>query len=180
MANIPVGQTGSSLPSGWQNQPTNSASFAAAVAIVDQHYGTKVANAFQAWYAAAWKKDPKITPSQAVVAFIVGYDVSGGVAKLGNFVTGGTAIASNPATGNLQTASGPGIPQAAAKAAESLALPQWMLAITGISGWFARGLKLVFGGILIVAGVLKLTNTDKTLNQVLPLVGGPVGKVLKV
>lgn len=54
------------------------------------------------------------------------------------------------------------------------------LGASGISAWFTRGLKVLFGGILIMAGILKLTNTDKTLNQVLPVIGGPAGKVLKV
>lgn len=168
------------LQSGWQNRPTTSQTFAAAVAIVDEHYGTKVANDFQAWYQAVWARDRNITPSQAVVAFVAAYDVSGGIARLGNFVTGGTATSSNVATGTLSTASGPGIPQAAAKAAESLALPQWALVFGNFKGILTRALKIIFGGILIIAGVLKVTGTDKTLNQVLPLVGGPAGKVLKV
>jgi hypothetical protein len=46
------------------------------------------------------------------------------------------------------------------------------------SGLLGRILKVAFGVILIVAGVLKLSGTDKKLEQVIPVVGGAAGKVL--
>jgi len=46
------------------------------------------------------------------------------------------------------------------------------------TGLLTRILKVVFGGILLIAGILKLSGTDKKLEQVLPVVGGPAGKVL--
>lgn len=59
-------------------------------------------------------------------------------------------------------------------------VPGWNLVFGNWKGILIRSLKIGFGAILITAGILKLTNADKTLNQVLPLVGGPAGKVLKV
>lgn len=59
-------------------------------------------------------------------------------------------------------------------------LGSWNLTFGGFNGLLVRGLKILFGGILIIAGLIKLTGTDKTLQQVLPVVGGPAGKLLKV
>jgi len=42
----------------------------------------------------------------------------------------------------------------------------WQLSATGLSGWFMRGLKLLFGGILMIIGIAKLTGAD---NQVVRL-----------
>lgn len=165
---IPVGDQSSTLPSGWQNQPTTQATFNAAVALIDQQYGTAKANAFSTWYAAAWKKDPGLTPNQAVVTWVAQNALSTGISTTGTLVGSGVP---NAAAAGAQTA--------VSKLDNILNPFHWQLGITGIAAWFARGLKVLFGGILIVAGILKLTNTDKTLNQVLPIVGGPVGKVLK-
>ena len=93
--------------------------------------------------------------------------------------SGATAV--GPTTGGSQAVN---TDLAVGKAGQNLAHDanpfNFALGATGIAAWFARGLKVVFGGILIVAGIIKMTGTDKTLNQVLPLVGGPAGKVLKV
>lgn len=41
----------------------------------------------------------------------------------------------------------------------------WILHGTGFAGWFRRGLKLLFGGILMIIGVAKLTGADNTITQ---------------
>jgi hypothetical protein len=61
----------------WQDQPTTDQTEAQAVAIVRQYEGSKTANAFKTWYDGARKKDPSITPNQAVAAFLTGYAISG-------------------------------------------------------------------------------------------------------
>jgi hypothetical protein len=52
------------------------------------------------------------------------------------------------------------------------------LVLGNTTGLLSRILKVVFGGILLIAGVLKLSGADKKLEAVLPVVGGPAGKVL--
>ena len=37
--------------------------------------------------------------------------------------------------------------------------------VSGIAGWFFRGLKIVFGGILMIIGVSKLTGADNKIVQ---------------
>jgi hypothetical protein len=39
------------------------------------------------------------------------------------------------------------------------------LSVTGIAGWFFRGLKIIFGGILMIIGVSKLTGADNKITQ---------------
>jgi hypothetical protein len=162
--------TSSGLPNNWQNLPTTTMSFNEMVNAVAAQYGSAEAAKFKPWYAAAWAKDKNITPLQAATAFLVGNTLQTGVGTAAGVTTG--------------------VPGAAAKGAETAvtnidnALSKlnpfhWIFGITGISGWFTRALKVVAGGILLIAGVLKLSNTNKTLETVLPLVGGPAGRLLK-
>jgi hypothetical protein len=44
--------------------------------------------------------------------------------------------------------------------------PGWNLSVSGISGWFWRALKVVFGGILMIVGISKLTGADNAIMQV--------------
>ena len=74
-----------------------------------------------------------------------------------------------PTPGGVST--GAGTVAAAATTGWSLVLGNW-------KGILTRGLKIIFGGILMIAGVLKLSGADKKLEQVLPVIGGPAGKVL--
>jgi hypothetical protein len=46
------------------------------------------------------------------------------------------------------------------------------------TGLLGRILKVGVGLVLIIAGALKITGAGKTLEQVLPVVGGPAGKLL--
>jgi hypothetical protein len=41
----------------------------------------------------------------------------------------------------------------------------WNLVVHGISAYFMRGLKIVFGGILIVTGIMKMTNAKQDIIQ---------------
>ena len=50
----------------------------------------------------------------------------------------------------------------------SALIPNWKLDIQGISGWFKRGLKVLFGGVLMIVGVSKLMNVD---NKITALAG---------
>ena len=47
-------------------------------------------------------------------------------------------------------------------------LGDWQLSLSGVGAWFARGLKLLFGGILMIVAVLHLTGADNKLTQALP------------
>jgi hypothetical protein len=39
------------------------------------------------------------------------------------------------------------------------------LSVSGIAGWFMRGMKVLFGGVLIVLGISKLTGADNKITQ---------------
>jgi hypothetical protein len=45
-------------------------------------------------------------------------------------------------------------------------VPSWDVLVSGISGWFVRGLKVVFGGILLIMSVSHLTGASNKLTQV--------------
>jgi hypothetical protein len=44
-------------------------------------------------------------------------------------------------------------------------LPSWNLVVSGISGWFMRGLKIVIGSVLIISGIMRLSGKDKDVIQ---------------
>lgn len=46
-------------------------------------------------------------------------------------------------------------------------------------GLLGRALKVIVGLVLMLAGALKLSGTSRTLADVLPVIGGPAGKVLR-
>lgn len=48
-------------------------------------------------------------------------------------------------------------------------LLHWALNVTGISGWFARALKVGFGGILMIMGIAKLTHSEDKILKVAPI-----------
>lgn len=155
----------------WQDQPTTDQSEAQAIAIVTKAYGAKVGTAFKKWYDAARKKDPKITPNQAAVVFLVGYDVATGTGKTASFLTGSPYKVSNPATGTISSGSeGPGVAQAAANAAESLYRPGGgsdACALHVPSFWLFPGwcimsktaLRATIGGLVLAgAGLMGITS----------------------
>jgi hypothetical protein len=52
------------------------------------------------------------------------------------------------------------------------ALQGWGLHISGISGWFLRGLKVVLGSILMIIGIAKLTGADNQVTRLARAVPG--------
>lgn len=44
-------------------------------------------------------------------------------------------------------------------------LSGWHLSVSGIAGWFFRALKVLFGGILMIVGIAKLTGADNKITQ---------------
>lgn len=165
----------------WQNSPTTDATEAETVAIVTKKYGDKTGKAFKAWYDAARKTDPNITPQQAAVVFLAGYVVSRGVAKTANVVTGGTAKVSSGGQ-NLGTFSGDGVPQAAAKGAENVvkgplsglaAIGAFFNALGDPNTWI-RVTKVVVGGVLLIVGLVHITGADNAVASVARKVPLPV------
>jgi hypothetical protein len=70
--------------------------------------------------------------------------------------------------------------QAAQKAAAAAAgALKYTLNIGNTGGLLTRILKVGFGAILIIAGVLQFSGSSRTLADVVPLVGKPAGKVLR-
>jgi hypothetical protein len=41
----------------------------------------------------------------------------------------------------------------------------WALSARGLAGWFFRGLKILFGGILVILGVARLTGADNAVTK---------------
>lgn len=134
---------------GWQDQPTTNVTEARAVAVVAAKYGVKAAAQFKTWYDAARKKDPAITPNQATTAWVAAYVVGKGVSATGQLVASG-------------------VPNAAAKAAESLA-PGGSSAACALhipsfgpfGGWCViskTALRATVGGLMLVgAGAVGIT-----------------------
>lgn len=124
------------------------------MALVSAKYGVKAGAAFKKWYDEARRKDPKITPRQAIVAWVAAYAVGKDVAAVGTFV-------------------GNDVPRAAARAAESLApggnsdacalhipkfafFPGWcVISKTALRG-LVGGLVLVGAGAVGITGVVIL------------------------
>lgn len=48
----------------------------------------------------------------------------------------------------------------------------WSLSATGIAGWFKRGLKMLFGGILMIVAFTHLTGADNKVTQLAMSAGG--------
>lgn len=49
--------------------------------------------------------------------------------------------------------------------ASSLNPANWNLQVSGVAGWFFRGLKVLFGGVLMIIGISKLTGIDNKITQ---------------
>ncbi len=162
---------GSSLPKGWQSLPTTDASEQESIQIVAAVYGNSIASKLQSWYDAARKKDPGITPNQAIGIFLVGADISVGLTGPTSVLTGGTVTASNSATGALGSNTNVGVGQAAVGAAASLYatspggsssacalhLPGFSFGPVGWGGWCIiskTNLRAFLGGSLLVTGGL--------------------------
>lgn len=45
-------------------------------------------------------------------------------------------------------------------------IPKWSLIVSGISGWFVRGLKMLFGGVLMIMAILHLTGASNKVTEV--------------
>lgn len=45
------------------------------------------------------------------------------------------------------------------------AVPKYSLQASGFSGWFMRGVKMIFGGILMILAVSRLTGLDNKVTQ---------------
>jgi hypothetical protein len=118
----------------------------------------QLATSFQSFAATFHAQNPSADASTALQAYLVtavGKDVAAGV--------GGTATVEA------------GIPGAAAAGAENaiknLTDPfSWIAKITGISGHnlLVRGLKIIVGGVLLLAGIIKLTGAGKAI----PVIAG--------
>jgi hypothetical protein len=59
----------------------------------------------------------------------------------------------------------PLIPGEQPGAADTSAKPTFNLVFRNISGWFFRGLKIVFGAAMIIAGISKMTGVDNKITQ---------------
>lgn len=62
---------------------------------------------------------------------------------------------------------------------ESAVPATFSLVFGNTSGLLVRVLKVGVGLVLLIAGALKISGAGKTLQQVVPIVGGPAGRLLK-
>lgn len=88
------------------------------------------------------------------------------------------AAAQQAATGSSATTTTPGAAgrsstsNVQASGGADVKFPDWSLAISGLAGWFFRGLKVVFGGILMIIGISKLTTIDNKAYQLVSKIPG--------
>lgn len=171
---VPVGdnQPGAGLPPGWQNLPTTEQSLEAAAAIIGREYGAAEGSAFQAWYRAAWAKDPSITPDQAAAAWVTGAALSGGVSAAGGLLGQVPAAAASALQG---TTAVKGANSVAAAVSNPLAFLRNIGAffdkLSEASTWLRIG-EFLLGAALVVVGVAKLASGTAA--------GRAAGKVAKV
>jgi len=132
--------------------------------IFTQEWGAKAGAA----YAAYNKGNPGRTPYQNAQAFASLVLVEG----LDRAIAAGITAGANVDTGTAQ-----GAAKGAEKAVSNLTNPfKWLVSVTGISGHnlLVRTLKVVFGGVLLIAGIVKMTGADKAA---LGIVGTVAGKI---
>lgn len=153
------------LPSDWQDLPTTAASLSETIQVFAANWGSAYASAFQTWYEAAWKQDPNLTPNQAVAAYVTAHDITGGVGAattaLGK-IPGSAAAGAENAVNNLT----PKLPNLG-----SLfnALLKW----TGAQNFLWRAAKVVIGGVLLLAGIIKMSGQGKNV----AVIGATAAKV---
>ena len=115
--------------------------------------GQAVANGWLT-YAAAHTSLDAATAVQAYADQLAAQGLYSGVqAAAAGTSTAQTQIAQG-ATNGLENA---------AKAANLI--PGWGLVASGLSGWFFRGLKIIFGGVIIIAGILKLSGKEDIVTK---------------
>lgn len=179
-ANFPTNAVNAGVD--WKTLPTTDETEARAVALVAQKYGQDFAAKFKAWYDAARLQDPNITPTTAILVFVVGDTTAQGVAKAANFLTGAPAVVTsgggNQPTVDLGQQSGSiGVIQAAVNAAGSLnngwlgfviALEQIWAGLTDGKMWRSLG-WLLLGTVLIIVGAAMWTAGSGKLPPVIPI-----------
>jgi hypothetical protein len=141
----------------WQESPTTNATEARAVAAVTLKYGVKVGAAFKKWYDAARKKDPSITPDEAVATYITGASLSSGIGQAAGVVTSVPAAAAKGAEEAVSNLSPGGSSPACALHVPSVAgFGGWcVISKTALRGGFG-GLVLAAAGIVGLVGVVVL------------------------
>jgi hypothetical protein len=151
--------TGSNLPANWRTQPTTQASFDATVAVVQQTYGYANAQQFQSWYAAAWARDRQLTPDQAFTTWVTQQALGPGIQETGTLVGAQVPEAAAAAAGNVANQ----FPKA-----PSVANPlDWLSNIgrffsaLGSANLWLRVAKVAVGGVMLVAGLMKLSHADQ-------------------
>lgn len=77
-----------------------------------------------------------------------------------------------------QTTVNPSNVASGAGAAAAAGLPGWRLIFGNTTGLLVRILKVGAGLILMIAGALRITGTDRRLASIVPVVGGPAGRLL--
>ena len=133
--------TKSGLPANWQNLPTTAASEAETVSVVSMYYGSSTSEAFKAWYDAARRQDPSLTPNQAAGTYLTGTTIATGLGETTSLLSNVPGAATS----------------AAAKAASSFSNP-----LTGwthnIEQWVIRGFEMLLGIGLIIVALAKLAS----------------------
>jgi hypothetical protein len=101
------------------------------------------------------------------VKFTVVQSVAQPSGATGPYATRAQAVAeANALTGDVNKAGNSALPQPVK--AESVP-SGWQLLASGFSGWFVRGLKVTFGGILLILAVSHLTGASNALTRAIPV-----------
>lgn len=67
----------------------------------------------------------------------------------------------------------------AGAAAKAVTGAGWNLVLGNTGGLLVRILKVGVGLVLLVAGALRLSGADRKLESIVPVIGGPAGRLLK-
>ncbi len=154
------------LPANWRSIQTTAASEAVTVWAIGQEYGATKGAAFKTWYDAAVKKDPAITPDQAVGAWLTGTLIGNGTAAAASTlgqVPAAAATGAENATNTLTTGPLSGLD----------AIGAFFNNLTNPNTWI-RVAKVVVGGVLLIVGLVHITGAGGAVANVARKVPVPI------
>lgn len=121
--------------------------------------GTSLGAAYVKYMNANPSADPSATYS-TVESRVYAFLQLGG--SLGNAISGMFG-AEGKALNQIATGTTSGL-EGVSKDVSSL-VPSWSLSVSGIAGWFFRGLKILFGGILMIIGISRLAGAENAVTR---------------
>jgi len=145
---------------------TQSSSIAQVAAYLD--YQGKNGAAYTTWAKAAIAKDPSLTPYNAAVAWLAGTGIGGDVAV----AVGGTGTATDQ-IGQGGTNGLENVEKQANAIPGLVQIGDFFGALAGANLWI-RAAKVIFGGVLLIVGIVHITGVDNAVAKIARKVPLPV------